>query len=75
CHSARRSNPAAEAGLEVAAEARRRGLGVAVTARWAASVREGGREPLYSTTWDNVASRGVARRLGLEVYAEDWHLA
>ncbi|MBM3140477.1 MAG: GNAT family N-acetyltransferase, partial [Chloroflexi bacterium] len=30
--------------------------------------------PLYSTAWGNVASRGVARALGLECYGEDWRL-
>ena len=30
--------------------------------------------PLYSTSWDNEASRAVARRLGLLLIGEDWHL-
>ena len=32
----------------------------------------GGR-PLYSTSWQNHASRAVARKLGLVCYAEDIH--
>ncbi|MDO9445440.1 MAG: GNAT family N-acetyltransferase [Dehalococcoidia bacterium] len=74
CHAARRSDAAAEAGLEVDPSVRRAGLGVAVAAAWAAAVRAGGREPLYSTSWENQASRGVARRVGLALRGEDWHL-
>jgi hypothetical protein len=31
-------------------------------------VRELGRMPLYSTSWDNTASRALARSLGLVQY-------
>jgi hypothetical protein len=30
--------------------------------------------PLYSTAWENAASCRLAARLGLVVYAEDFHL-
>lgn len=73
CHSARATSEGAEAGLETAPEARRHGHALAVTSRWAMEVRATGRAPLYSTAWDNEASRAVARRLGLVRYAEDWH--
>ncbi len=75
CHSGRATDAGAEAGLETAASARRRGHALAVTSRWAQLVRHSERVPLYSTSWENEASRGVARRLGLRLYAEDWHLA
>lgn len=75
CFSARRTDAAAEAGLETAVPFRRRGYGVRVTAAWAHAVRAGGRTPLYSTAWSNHASRGVARRLGLILYASNWSLA
>jgi hypothetical protein len=41
---------------------------------WAGALRRAGVIPLYSTSWDNAASRGVARGLGLAMYAEDFHL-
>jgi hypothetical protein len=46
-----------------------------VVAAWARAIRESGGEPLYSTSWDNKASRGVARKLGLLLYGEDLHLS
>jgi hypothetical protein len=40
-----------------------RGLAAAVTAAWSAQVAD--RTAFYSTSEDNLASQGVARRLGL----------
>ena len=74
CFCARRSDVAAEAGLETAPSFRGRGYAARVTAAWAAEVRAGGRIPLYSTAWDNQASRSVARKLGLTAYACMWSL-
>jgi RimJ/RimL family protein N-acetyltransferase len=75
CFCARRSDVAAEAGLETAAPFRGRGYALRVTAAWALSVRATGRLPLYSTAWDNYASRAVARKLGLHAYAANWSLS
>ena len=74
CCSARMSQLAAEAGVEPLAGFRGRGYAVAVVAAWARVVAPTGRTPFYSTAWDNVASRGVARRLGLRLYGVDFHL-
>lgn len=68
----RNSEPAIEAGLETAADFRRRGFGARVTAAWASAIRASGRIPLYSTSWSNTASLAVARKLGLVQYASDW---
>ncbi len=75
CFCARRSDTAAEAGLETAAAFRGRGLGPRVTAAWALALRASGRVPLYSTSWSNEASLAVARKLGLVAYASTWSLS
>ena len=74
CFCARRSDVAAEAGVETAIEFRGRGLASRVAAAWALAVRDSGRVPLYSTSWDNEASLGVARKLGLKTYASSWSI-
>ena len=74
CCSARWSGEAAEAGVETALHARGRGLAGAVCAAWARAVRRSGRLPLYSTDWGNTASRRVAAKLGLRIYAASWSL-
>ena len=65
CVSARESEQAAEAYVYTVAEHRRRGFGRQVAAAWAGHIRECGKIPLYSHTWENVASRGVAQSLNL----------
>ncbi len=54
--------------LETFEEYRGRGYVPAVVAEWARAVRATGRIPLYGTSWDNLASRAVARKLGLIQY-------
>jgi GNAT acetyltransferase len=75
CFCARRSDVAAEAGLETATQFRGRGFGPRVTAAWALAIRSSGRIPLYSTSWTNTASLAVARKLGLMAYASHWSLS
>jgi len=74
CFSARNTRLAAEAGVETREEFRGRGYAPAVVAAWARAVRQEGRIPLYSTSWDNLASRSVARKLGLVLYGADFSL-
>ena len=74
CFYARRSDVAAEAGVETAVGYRGRGLAPRVTAVWALAIRTSDRIPLYSTSWDNQASLAVARKMGLVAYASTWSI-
>ena len=75
CFCSRRSEVAAECGLETAVEFRGRGLGPRVTAGWALAIRASGHVPLHSTSWSNDASLAVARKLGLATYASKWSIS
>ena len=61
CGSVATSDRVHEAGVETHPDFRGRGLAAKVVAGWAREVRELGRVPLYSTCWENRASRSVAR--------------
>lgn len=74
CFSARLAPVSAEAGVETLAAHRGRGYAPAVVAAWRTAIEATGRTPLYSTSYDNAASRGVARRLELRQYAETFSL-
>jgi hypothetical protein len=73
CCSGRRTAEAHEAAVETAAEFRGRGHAAQVVTRWAHAVADAGCIPLYSTSWENTASRAVAAKLGLICYASDMH--
>ncbi|MGG4106341.1 kasugamycin N-acetyltransferase AAC(2')-IIb [Paenibacillus lautus] len=68
CRSVRITEGAHEAGLETLEEFRGRGYAAAVVAGWAIEVRKVGELPLYSTLWENNASRRVASKLALSYY-------
>jgi RimJ/RimL family protein N-acetyltransferase len=74
CFSSRNTPIAAEAGVNTLEEFRGRGYALAVVAAWGRAVRAEGRIPLYSTSWDNLASRSVARKLGLVLYGADFSI-
>jgi len=74
CCSVRLTNGACEAGVETVPTFRGRGFAARVVAAWALAVRNSGRVPLYSTSWQNEASRAVARKLGLLQFGNDMHV-
>ena len=74
CYSARKTSRAHEAGVETHPDYRGRGYAGQVVSAWADAVRRMGRMPLYSTSWENVASQAVASKLGLIQYGADLHI-
>ncbi len=72
CFCARITAVAAEAGVETVDAFRAHGYASAAVAGWAFVVRQHELIPLYSTTWENRASQGIARKLGMVHYADDW---
>jgi GNAT superfamily N-acetyltransferase len=75
CASVRIGRAAHEAGIETLPAYRRQGYATQVATAWAAAVATLGAVPLYSTAWQNQASRAVAARLGLVQYAVDYHIS
>ena len=74
CRSVRITSQAHEAGVETLPGFRGKGYAADVVAEWASFVRSRGALPLYSTSWDNIASQAVARKLQLVSYGEDFHI-
>jgi GNAT superfamily N-acetyltransferase len=70
CYCARTRPNACEAGVDTIEPYRGRGLAALVVSAWRDAVETEGCEPLYSTSWDNLASRAVAAKLRLIPYAE-----
>lgn len=74
CASVRITEAAHGAGVETLRAYRRRGHALRVVAAWADAVIGAGRIALYSTSWDNMASRQVATRLGLSRIGTEFHI-
>jgi GNAT acetyltransferase-like protein len=75
CASVRKSRYAHAAGVETEPAHRGKGLAAATTAAWATAVRAQGAVPYYGTTFDNLASQGVARRLKLRAVASEFSIS
>jgi hypothetical protein len=74
CASVRISDAAHCAGVETDVNYRRKGHAANAVAGWATAVRALGATPFYSTKWDNLASQGVARTLGLALVGADFSI-
>jgi hypothetical protein len=74
CYCARKRPNACEAGVDTIEPYRGRGFAALVVSAWRDAVEREGCEPLYSTTWDNIASRAIAAKLRLIAYAETMSL-
>ena len=72
CFTARNGPAVCEAGVVTLDAFRGHGYAALATAAWAAGLQAEGRIPLYSTSWDNLASQGVARKLGLIQYGANF---
>jgi RimJ/RimL family protein N-acetyltransferase len=75
CRSVRITPEAHEAGVETLPDFRGIGYAGDVVNEWARRVQASGAVPLYSTSWENVASQAVARKLRLKFYGTDFHIA
>lgn len=74
CRSVRITPEAHEAGVETLPDFRGKGYAAEVTAEWVRLVNVTGAIPLYSTSWENIASQAVARKLNLKCYGADFHI-
>ena len=74
CASVRITEAVHCAGVETHVDHRRRGYALDVVAGWADAVRSRNATPFYSTSWDNIASQRVARRLGFVMAGVDFHV-
>jgi len=72
CASVRITETAHVAGVETSVEFRRRGRGSDVVAAWATEVIASGATAFYSTSWQNQASRCLARRVGFRRFGWEY---
>jgi GNAT superfamily N-acetyltransferase len=72
CASVKAWEAAHVAGVETAPSQRGRGLASRAVAAWAREVLRLGATPVYGTTFDNLASQGVARRLGMTLVGSEF---
>jgi len=74
CASVSESATVHGAGVETAPAFRGRGFAARAVSGWAALVRGRGAEPLYATTFDNIASQRLATRLGLRLIGSEFSI-
>ncbi len=74
CASVRITDAAHEAGVETLSAYRRKGHAVNAVAGWTHALLEKSIIPLYSTSWKNIASQSVAKKVGFELFGTDFHI-
>ena len=74
CSSVRITELAHEAGVETLTAYRRQGYAANVVAGWANTLLKKKIIPLYSTSWDNVASQKLAKKLGFSQFGTDFYI-
>ena len=72
CFCARKTEHVAEAGVFTLEGYRKLGFAKLVVNDWAVAVRQEGLVPIYSTSYDNIASQSVANTLGARQFATDF---
>ncbi|MEQ8674535.1 MAG: GNAT family N-acetyltransferase [Aggregatilineales bacterium] len=74
CFCARITPKVAEAGVYTAETHRGHGYATNAVRGWMEAVRASGRLPLYGTSWDNLASQAIARKVGAVFYVADYNI-
>ena len=72
CFCSRIPGQAMEAGVETMEPFQGKSHATDAVTRWAEEVRRIGCLPLYGTSWGNLASQRIARKLYMTLYGEDW---
>ena len=74
CFCSRIMPKVAEAGVYTEDIYRGHGYATNAARGWATAVRATGRQPLYSTSWTNLASQVIAQKLGGVLYGADYNI-
>ena len=74
CLCARITSKVAEAGVYTEDIYRGHGFATNAARGWITAVRATGRLPLYSTSWTNLTSQAIARKLGGVLYGVDYNI-
>jgi hypothetical protein len=72
CASVQEAEGVHAAGVETSPAHRGQGFAAHAVAAWAGAVLRAGATPLYGTSFDNLASQGVARRLGMQLVGSEF---
>jgi RimJ/RimL family protein N-acetyltransferase len=74
CFCSRITPKVAEAGVHTEDIYRGHGYATNAARGWVTAVRATGRQPLYSTSWTNLASQAIARKLGGVLYGANYNI-